>query len=149
MLRAVLDTNIIVSAAISSKGAPFDILEAWRTQRRFMLVTSPQILGEVLRVFEYPKIKKSYGLTDKTIERVILPLAKYAAVTPGELTVKEVKDDPTDDMFLACAIEGEADFIVSGDRHLLEIGTYRGVPILTAAAFLETLERRMGSSKEA
>lgn len=146
MIRAVFDTNIIVSAMISSKGAPFEVFESWRTQRRFMLVTSPQILGEVMRVLEYPKIKQAYHLDDQAIEQAILTLSRYADVTPGELTVNEVEDDPADDMILACAIEGEADFIVSGDKHLLEIGSYRGVSISTAAVFLQTLDQRVGST---
>ncbi len=142
MVRAVLDTNVIVSGTISSSGAPFGVLEAWR-DRRFGLVISLEILKEAARVFSYPKIKDAYGLDDATIEQVLIRLAKYSAVTPGDLTVTEIEDDPADDMFLACAAEGEADYIVSGYRHMLDLGTYRGVRIVTAAGFLAVLEDRV------
>ena len=141
MIRVVLDTNIIVSGTISSSGAPFDIMEAWR-KRRFILVTSSSILKEVGRVFEYPKIEKSYGLSPKTIESILIGLAKYSVVTPGELSVHEIKDDPADDMFLACAVEGEANCIVSGDKHLLQARAYLDIPIMNAQQFLAFLEKR-------
>lgn len=146
MLRAVPDTNIIVSGTISSSGAPFEVLEGWR-HRRFTLVTSPPILKEVERVFEYSRIKKAYGLDAKTIDQILARLVKYSAVIPGELTVTEIKDDPADDLFLACAVEGEADFIVTGDRHLLEVGTYRGVWIKTAQRFLVALKERTAGAE--
>ncbi len=142
MLSAVLDTNVVVSGTISSSGAPFEALEAWRKYRRYVLVISPQILAEVARVFDYPKIRKTYNLSSETIEQIILGIAKYAALTPGEFTVEEVHADPADDMVLACAVEGEADFIVSGDKHLLEIGRYRGIPIVTASKFVAELDAR-------
>jgi uncharacterized protein len=147
MLKTVLDTNIIVSGTISSSGAPFEILEAWR-KRRFALVTSSPILKEVERVFAYPKIKKAYGLDPKTIEGILTGLVKYSVVTPGELTVREIADDPADDMFLACAVEGEVNCIVSGDRHLLRVRAYRGIPIMNAQQFLALLEERDESTSE-
>lgn len=147
MLRAILDTNIVVSGTISSSGAPFEVLEAWR-HRRFTLVTSPQILSEVQRVFGYPRIRKAYGLDQATIEQVVARLAKYAVVTPGDLAIDAIKEDPADDMFLACAVEGDADFIVSGDSHLLDLRTFRGAEILTARRFLSVLEDRMGQATE-
>jgi uncharacterized protein len=143
MLRAVLDTNIIVSGTISSSGAPFDVLEAWR-HRRFTLTTSPPMLSEVERVFGYPRIKKAYSLDAKTIEAILARLSKYSVVTSGTLRVDEIKEDPTDNMFLACAVEGEADFIVTGDRHLLELGAFRDTQIVGPRHFLKIAEERMG-----
>jgi putative PIN family toxin of toxin-antitoxin system len=148
MLRAVLDTNVIVSGTISSSGTPFEVLEAWR-HRRFTLVTSPVILGEAERVFEYPRIKKAYGLDAEIVDQIVARFTKYAIVTPGELAVREIEDDPADDMFLACAIEGEADFIVTGDRHLLGVGSYRSVSIMGPRSFLIRLEQRSGRGVEA
>lgn len=143
MLRAVLDTNIVVSGTISSSGAPYDVLEAWR-HRRFVLTTSPPILKEIRRVFEYPRIKNSYDLDAKTVKAIIARLSKYAAVTPGELTVNLVHDDPGDNMFLACAKEAEADFIVTGDAHLLDIKSFEGIPIVSPRYFLKIIEERTG-----
>ena len=64
MLKAVIDTNIIISGTISPSGAPYEILEAWRN-RKFMLVTSGPILKEVERVFNYPRIKSLNNLKEK------------------------------------------------------------------------------------
>jgi len=52
-----------------------------------------------------------------------------------------IPDDPQDEIFLACALDGQADLIVSGDRHLLDLGKYHGIPILTARQFLDTLAK--------
>ncbi len=120
MLRTVLDTNIIASGTISSSGPPYEVLEAWR-DRKFTLVSSTIILKEVERVFQYPRIKEPYHLDTKTIKAILARLNKYSVATQGKLKVSEIKDDPTDNIFLACAKEGTADFIVTGDDHLLEI----------------------------
>jgi len=142
MLRAVLDTNIIVSGTISSSGPPYEVLEAWR-HRKFILTISPEILKEVERVFEYPKIKESYHLDTKTIKAILARLNKYSVITQEKLKVNEIKDDPPDNMFLACAKEGTADFVVTGDDHLLELRGFQGIPIVTPRHFLEILKERM------
>jgi len=141
MLRAVLDTNIIVSGTISSSGPPYEVLEDWR-HRKFILIISPEILKEVVRVFEYPKIKESYHLDTKTIKAILARLNKYSVVTQGKLKVNEIKEDPPDNVFLACAKEGAADFIVSGDGHLLDLRTFQGIRIVTPHHFLEILKER-------
>ncbi|RJQ52072.1 MAG: putative toxin-antitoxin system toxin component, PIN family [Actinobacteria bacterium] len=147
MLRAVLDTNIVVSGTISSSGAPYDVLQAWR-QRRFTLVTSPDILLEIQRVFDYPKIRKSYDLEPKTIKAIIARLNKYSVVTAGKVKVSAIDDDPTDNMFLACAKEAEADFIVTGDSHLLDLKSFEGIPIVSPRYFLNTLDERAKNQQE-
>ncbi|NIM47522.1 MAG: putative toxin-antitoxin system toxin component, PIN family [Candidatus Aenigmarchaeota archaeon] len=143
MLRAVVDTNIIVSGTISSSGSPYEVLEAWRL-RKFTLITSPLITKEVERVFNYPKIKEAYRLDTKTIKAILARLNKYSVLTQGKLKVTEIKEDPPDNMFLACAKEGAADFIVTGDDHLLDLRSFQGIPIVTPRHFLEILKERMG-----
>ena len=143
MIRTVLDTNIIVSGTISSSGPPYEVLEAWR-YRKFALITSPLILKEVKRVFQYPRIKESYHLDTKTIKAILARLNKYSVATQGKLKVNEIKDDPTDNIFLTCAQEGSADFIVTGDDHLLNLGVFQGILIVTARHFLEILKERIG-----
>ena len=58
------------------------------------------------------------------------------ALVPGAITVNAVPDDPDDDIIIACAIEAEADMIISGDQHLLSLGSYQGIPIIRAVDFL-------------
>lgn len=141
MLKAVLDTNVIVSGTISSSGAPFEILEAWRN-RKFILVTSPPVLKEIQRVFEYPKIKKSYSLDTKTIANILAVLHKYSLVTPGKLKMDEITTDPSDNMFLVCAKEAEADFVVTGDAHILNLRVFEDTRIVAPRQFLEFIKER-------
>ncbi|MDP3014590.1 MAG: putative toxin-antitoxin system toxin component, PIN family [Candidatus Subteraquimicrobiales bacterium] len=139
MLKAVLDTNVIVSGTISSSGAPYEVLEAWR-YREFTLIASEKIIEEVERVFEYPRIKNDYNLDSKLINKILVCLKKYSVITSGKLELDVIKDDPTDNMFLSCAEEDGADFIVSGDEHLLNLRIYKGIQIITPQQFLKVLK---------
>ena len=69
----------------------------------------------------------------------------FAWIVEGEGEVDLIEDDPTDNKYLACAYEGEADYIVSGDHHLLDIETYQGTMILKAKSFLDVWEKEWGS----
>ncbi|MDP2216201.1 MAG: putative toxin-antitoxin system toxin component, PIN family [Methanolobus sp.] len=139
MIRVCLDTNVIVSGLISHSGAPYEVLEAWRG-REFILLTSDEIVTEVSKVLQYPKIRNAFSLTDEEIEKSLLLLSKYSQRTPGELRLDVITEDPSDNMLLACAVEGNADFIVSGDNHLLNIETYQGIQILSPREFIRQLE---------
>lgn len=139
MIKACVDTNVFVSGTISSTGAPFEILEAWRN-REFTLLVSDEIIAEVSKVLNYPKIKKTFSLTDEEIEKDLLLLSKYSQITPGELKLDFITEDPSDNIFLACAVEGKANFIIYGDNHLLQQGTYQGIQIITPREFVEHLK---------
>ena len=137
MTRAVVDTNVLVSGVIVPRGAPRRILEAWQAGR-FTLVTSEVIIAEVARVLRYPRIYRHYHLAEDDVATVVDSLMADAQVVTGLYEVQR-STDPADDMFLACALEGRADYLVSGDRHLLEIGSYHGVPIVTPQEFVAVL----------
>ncbi|SLM28520.1 conserved hypothetical protein [Desulfamplus magnetovallimortis] len=103
-------------------------------------MVSPEIIKEYWRVLHYPKIVKrleKMGIPISTAESILKNFNEIATVTLGDLEVKVIADDPTDDKFLSCAVEGEADFIVSGDDHLLSVKEFQGIRILTPQAFLE------------
>ena len=134
MLRAVLDTNVIVSGVIASQGPPSDLLTAWRN-RRFDLVIGPAILREIERVLRLPRIMKAYRLVPQDISDLIELLTSGAILTPGHLTTPPMSRDPEDDQILACAIEGHADYAVTGDKDLLSLEHYREIPIISPAAF--------------
>lgn len=139
MLRVVLDTNQFVSSVLVRQGLPAQVLDAWQ-RREFLLITSPSIIAEVRSTLNYPRIRRKYPLTDNDVKRLVTLLEQDALVVPGEVDVTgAIPADPTDDMVLACAIEGQADLIVSGDHHLLDLGEYQGIPIITARKFLEQL----------
>ena len=96
-------------------------------------------MDEVRRVLSYPKLKKLHRRSPQEIERFLGKLEKIALVTPGSLAVSAVKDDPSDDIYLACAVEGNADFIVSGDHHLTDLRVFHGIRIVNPAAFLKAI----------
>ena len=144
LVRAVLDTNIYVSGTILSRGVPYQVLEAWR-QNEFILVTSKAILAEIERVLRYPRIRRRYSVTAQDVARLMDSLRADALVVPGEVEVSRTSDDPDDDdKFLACALEAQAGCIVTGDPHLLSLGSYHGIAILTPREFLERLQSSSG-----
>jgi putative PIN family toxin of toxin-antitoxin system len=141
MRRVVLDANVLVSAVLSPRGTPAQILTAWRAEQ-FDLVISQAILAELDRVCRYPKIAKRHRWSEEQVQTFLDTLSHIAILTPGILTLTVITEDPPDDRYLECAVEGEAAYIVSGDRLLLRLGVYQGIPILTPRAFLEVLQRQ-------
>ena len=140
MSRAVLDANVFVSAVLSPRGAPAKVLAAWRAEQ-FDLVISEAILEEITRVLHYPKIVKRHLWSGEKIRAFIEDLARLAVVSAGKLTLSVIGEDPSDNRYIECAVEGEAAFIVSGDQHLLGLEEYKGIRILTPQAFLDVLMR--------
>ena len=95
----------------------------------------------MLATFEYPRIRRKYDVTDEDIDELVILLTRDAVFVPGASDVSDAAlDDLDDEIVLACAVDGAADFVVSGDRHLLSKGMYRGIPIVTVRQFLELLE---------
>jgi len=143
VLRVVLDTNVFVSGLLSKTGLPAKILDAWRAGQ-YLLIASPPIVAEIKRVLQAPRIKEKYFITDGDIEQLITLLEKEALIVPVHTDVKNaIPDDPSDEIFLACAVDAAADFIVSGDRHLLELSEYKDISIVTVHEFEEKLARSL------
>lgn len=139
MIRAVLDTNVYVSALLRPLSVPAAIVKAWRNGH-FQLVLSPSIQEEIARVLEYPHIRKLSGITDTQVAALLLSLRKKAFFTQDRMQVDVIQDDPSDNKFVACALEGNAGYIVTGDRHLLQLQSYRKINILTPRQFLDILK---------
>lgn len=142
MIRAVFDTNVFVSALFNPKRPPAQLLEL-SLQGKIRLIISPHIISELERMLTYPKVMKLLKKRQTTPGEVAKAIAKALKVTilmPGDLIVETVADDPADDMVLACAVEGNVDFIVSGDHHLLDLKNYQGIKIVNPARFLELVE---------
>ncbi len=133
-LKLVCDTNTLVSGFLW-RGNEFRLLKAV-TERKATLFISPAILLEFSRVIKYerlrPLVMNSVKLTNKLAEMCIV-------VKPREY-VKVVKEDPSDDRILECAIAADVDYIVSGDKkHLLKLKKFHNIPIVTTKAILEVL----------
>ena len=134
-MRVVLDTNQHISAIIRPDGHPAQIVQLWRIGL-IELAISPAILEEFEAVVHRPRIQQRYNLSDADINEYSEVLRTTTVLVPGIMIVDAVPDDPDDNIIIACAIEAEADFIVSGDQHLLLLGSYHGIPIVKAADFL-------------
>lgn len=139
MLRAVLDTNLFVSSALVAEGLPAQAIDAWRAHR-YLLILSPPILAEIAATLRYDRIRRKYNITEEDITRLLDLLTADAILVAGQANVTgSVPDDPKDEVILACAVDGQADVIVSGDKHLLSLESFRDIPIVTVRAFLERL----------
>ena len=107
------------------------LAEAWRTHRCLPLL-SQEIFDEYLRVLTYPKFQLSSSEIKRVLEHDFLPYAEFVRVTSQ---VEVIAADPSDNKFLACALDGRADVVVSGDRHLLTLKRFHGIAIVTARQF--------------
>ena len=133
MKRVVIDTNVLVSALLFG-GIPGKLVPLWK-EGRIQPLCSKGIIEEYLRVLAYPKFKLTEKEIDFILSREILPWFDIVTVPAGR---PFVKNDPQDDIFIWCAVEGKADALVSGDDHLLKLKR-SPVPILPASNFLKRI----------
>lgn len=138
MLKVVLDTNQFVSSIIAKKGLPNQLFQAWR-KNAYILVTSKEILKETERVLQYPRIVRKYHIKKEDIESIINLIDHEAVVLSDTIKLDVIKDDPQDNKILACAFEAKAQYIVSGDSHLINLHQYQDISIVTVREFLETI----------
>lgn len=146
-MRAVFDPNVLVSAAISRRGAPRELMQRWE-RGEFELVVSAEVLFELQEVLARPKFRRY--LTEAEAIGHVLRIHDGAAEVASELprdAVRGVTGDPDDDYLAGVAFWGGAEIIVSGDRHLLDLGAIRDglgnvlARVLTPREFLEELKR--------
>ena len=135
-MRAVLATNTIISALLFS-GIASRLVAAWQSGS-FTPLLSRDILYEYLRVMAYPKFKLSGAEIRALIEEEILPFVDTIRV---RRRFRPPVSDQDDHKFLECVIAGRAEYLVTGDKELRALGTYRGVTILNAAEFLSLIGR--------
>lgn len=136
MYKAVFDTNVYVSAA--AFGGKLEILFrlSWSSRRQFKLYTSNEILKETVRVLASEK----FQFTREEIADAVATIIEAADVVVPKTKISVVSDEP-DNRILECAVKAKADYIVSGDAHLLDLKEYKGIRILKPAQFLTLLEK--------
>ena len=139
MLRAVLDANVLASALIRPQGPPGQIVSLLFEEQAFDLIVSEAILAELRRCLAYPRVRKYLTATNEELDVWVTALGLVADIVKGEKLLNVVADDPGDDKYLAAAVNGNADYLVSGDRHLLDIREYEGIRIVTPRRFLTIL----------
>jgi putative PIN family toxin of toxin-antitoxin system len=133
MKRTVLDTNIVISSALG--GALVLILERW-AEGEFTVIVTSDILREYFEVLNRPKFK----LKQETIDKITRYIYQFSEFVIPEERIKRIGADPADDKFLEAAIAGKADFVVSGDNHLLGLKEFRSIPILSGHEFMDWLQ---------
>ena len=132
-MRVVLDTNIFISAILGGRLGV--IIDDWKVGK-FKLIVTDTIAQEYLEVINRPKFKIPQAEII-AVSDYLLQLAEF--VTPEE-EIHIIVADPTDDKFLEAAAAGQVNFIVSGDNHLLELKSFREIPIIAAKEFVVWLE---------
>jgi putative PIN family toxin of toxin-antitoxin system len=138
ILRAVIDTNVMVSVAFAKKGLAKK-LRNLIADDAFILITSKAILKEFYEVLHYPHIVERFKPSEKDIEEFIGMIIEHAVITKGTYSIDGITEDPKDDMFIACALEGRADYIVSRDPHLRNLKHYHGIQIIDASTFVSKI----------
>ena len=130
-MRVVADTNVLISALMFG-GLPGRFLDL-ALGRRFTLLTSNALLDELDE-----KLRGKFAVSESDALAIRAKLEGNARLSDPDFQLNAVADDPDDNRVLECAVTGNADSIVSGDRHLLRIGGYEGTAIVTVRQFLES-----------
>lgn len=139
MITAIVDTNVLVRAAISSRGASFRVLQLSR-EHKFQFVFSNDTIDELLHVLLIPSIRARHGQTDAEtadfVRSLMVDAAVFAAPQPQTHEVR----DATDSRFLSLAAVSQADYLVTKDRrHLLRLGKHGKTHIVTPTEFLRIM----------
>ena len=144
-MKIVIDANLFASALIKPLSNPGRILDLIR-ENEIELVLSPAIIREVKRILLYPKIQKYHSKTRYEIDTFFEDILMFAWIVEGETKVDVIQDDPSDNKYLACAREAEANFIISGDHHLLKLKTFDGIRIIYPKKFLDFWDKHDSST---
>jgi putative PIN family toxin of toxin-antitoxin system len=137
-LRVVIDTSSLVSYGLTRGELMRRLVAGWRSGA-FTLLSSPATRTELAGVVTRPAIR---GLAAAALDELAQGLERFSEHVPGDLHLSSACRDPKDDKFLACAVEGHADYLVSSDRDLLDMRRYQDIAIVSPGQFLLALELR-------
>lgn len=132
--RVVLDTNVIISAILFG-GIPRHVLEMI-IAGKIECTLSPAILEELTAVLQRPK----FGFPQEACLQLVEELRGICDIVTPARTINAIKADITDNRIIECAVEARAGYILSGDAHLLKLGRFKNISILTTAEFLKEYE---------
>ncbi len=139
MIKAVLDSGVLVSAFVTPKGISAELLHSAR-QDLFKIYLCEQIFEEIKRVLlTYPHIREQYFYSNRQVAMFCQGLRDATNLVAKIPVIKVVANDPNDDMVVACAIKAKAQYIVTRDDDMLVIEKYKGIKIVTPEEFMEVL----------
>ncbi|HBV58366.1 MAG TPA: putative toxin-antitoxin system toxin component, PIN family [Candidatus Magasanikbacteria bacterium] len=139
-MRVVLDTNVLISA-LFWKGKAALILDLAEKGTITVCLTK-EILDEIIRVLNYPKIYKHLSSTCLTVNDILHYITELAEFYHDAIQLKNmIKDDPSDNKFLSCALASRAKYIISGDAHILKLKSFVNISIVTPAVFLSIFKK--------
>jgi putative PIN family toxin of toxin-antitoxin system len=132
-LRVVLDTNVYISAFTHPERPMYQI---WHQAlaRRYQLLISRAIVNELADV-----LRTDFHWEERRLRRRMKLVTRVGELITPRITLNVIPEDPDDDRVLECAVDGRANLIVSGDRHLRRLRVYEGIPIVRPVDFLRTL----------
>lgn len=136
MIKAVIDTNVLVSYALTKGETLSRLIDHWERET-FVYLTSPPIIEELKEVLKRPHLRRKMAADPQPLIDLV---EADTELTPGKLVLEGVCRDPKDEIFIACAVEGKADYIVTGDEDLLDAGEYQGVKIIQPGEFVAMLD---------
>ena len=132
-MKVVLDTNTWLSAIVW-RGEATKIIEAG-LNKKIKIIISQEILSEIIDVLSQAKFKDF--IDKEKIEDLIKVILSIAELIETKTRVDIIKEDPKDNIILECAVSCNADYIISGDQHLLKLKEFKGIKIITAKEFLD------------
>jgi putative PIN family toxin of toxin-antitoxin system len=144
--RVVLDTNVLVSGTLVRHGFPARLLTL-AIEKRITLVVSPYLLAEYLAVVQRPHIVKKYPQLSARLDLIRRFIQTNATLVTPQSVPDVVTADPKDNAILACALQGKARYLVSGDEHLLQLGDFHGTRVVKPREMLEALGEILPTSK--
>lgn len=134
-MRAVLDTNVLISGVIAT-GAPHELLVTG-LDHEYQIVTSVETLTEFREtLLKYPE---RFHMDEDEVQQEVETIRYFAEFVDPDEEITAVQRDPDDDKFLEAAVAGDVDYLVSGDTHLLDIDSFRGIDIVEPRTFYELL----------
>jgi len=134
-MRAVLDTNVLISGVIAT-GVPHELLLRG-FDHEYQIVVSVETLTEFRdTLLKYPD---RFQMSESEVQQEVETIRYFAEFVDPEEKITAVEPDPDDDKFLEAAVAGDVDYLVSGDSHLLDIESFRGIDIVEPRTFYEHL----------
>jgi uncharacterized protein len=136
VLRVVLDTSSVVSYVLTQGELMERVIAHWRAGT-FTVISSPATRVELAAVLARPRIRQR---SEVDLDRLVEGLGRFSERVAGTLTVSGICRDPKDDMFLACALEGDAHYLLTSDRDLLDLRHHQDVAIVNPGQLLVAIE---------